>query len=202
MISIQDAIQSILSQPTPDALVALQGALLALGQQGQDLDRALEIAGRFHGYLSDLESKISARDYSELASRLDIGAVGAVALENVLAARGEHFWQGLFMGGLAEVLMVAASRQYVKGWEVETGLVHTQSVWFLTETLWHTSAEMQPDLAPDERWQAIQSLLAPASDPDIPAADKAVLLGRVFQILLLTRLAGLLPATEPADDGT
>jgi hypothetical protein len=61
---------------------------------------------------------------------------------------------------------------------------------------------MQPDLPSEERWQAIQSLLAPASEPDVPAADKAVLLGRVFQILLLTHLARLLPAAEPADDGT
>lgn len=201
MISLQESIQAIMSEPTPGALVALQGALLQREQQGEAVDRALEIAGRFHAYLSDLKSKISARDYSELASRLDIGAVGAVALENVLAAKGERFGQGLLMGGLAEILMVAASRQYVKGWEVETGLVHTQSVWFLTGALWRTSAEMQPDLAPDERWQAVQSLLAPASDPDLPSADKAVILGRVFQVLLLVHLAGLLPATEPEDDG-
>ena len=92
--------------------------------------------------------------------------------------------------------MVAASRQYVKGWETETGLVHTQSVWFLSEALWHASAGMQPGLPPDQRWQAIQSLLAPAADPSVPASDKAVLLGRVFQILLLTHLVRLLPVAE------
>jgi hypothetical protein len=202
MISLQESIQSILTQPVPEALVSLHGVLLALRQQGEAVDPALETAGRFHAYLSDLQSKISARNYSELASRLDIGAVGAVALENVLGAESERFWQGLFLGGLAEVLMVAASRQYVKGWEVETGLVHTQSVWFLTEALWHVSAEMQPDLDPEQRWHAIQALLAPASDPDVPASDKAVLLGRVFQILLLTHLAGLMPAADPTVGGT
>jgi len=196
MVSLQDAVQSILRHPTPEALVALHGSLLARRQQGEVVDDALETAGHFHAYLSDLQGKISARNYSELASRLDIGAMGAVALENVLTAEGEHLWQGLFLGGLAEVLMVAASRQYVKGWEVETGLVHTQCVWFLTEALWHASTSTQPDLLPDQRWQAIQSLLAPAADPDVPASDKAVLLGRVFQILLLTHLTRLLPTTE------
>jgi hypothetical protein len=202
MISVENAVQTILSRPTPDALIALQGALLASRQQDQAVDYALETAGRFHTYLTDLQSKVSARNFSELASRLDIGAVGAVALEGALTTRGEHLWKGLFMGGLAEVLMVAASRQYVKGWEVETGLVHTQSVWFLTESLWRTSVEMQPELPPEERWQAIRTLLAPVADPQVPAADKAVLLGRVFQILLLTHLTALLPAAQPADEGT
>jgi hypothetical protein len=53
---------------------------------------------------------------------------------------------------------------------------------------------MQPDLEAEKRWQAIQALLAPAYDPDVPAPSKAVLLGRVFQILLITYLARLLPA--------
>jgi hypothetical protein len=192
MDSLQDALESILSKPTPGALVVLQGVLLTSDQQGEVTQHALEIASHFHAYLSELQSKISARQYSELASRLDIGAVGAVALENILAAGQNDFWQRLILGGVAEGLMVAASRQYVKGWEAETGLVDNQAAWYLREALWHTSSEMQPDLPPSERWQAIQSLLAPAYDGDVPAPDKALLLGRIFQILLLTHLARLL----------
>jgi len=56
---------------------------------------------------------------------------------------------------------------------------------------------MQPDLPPEQRWQAIQGLLAPAYKADVPAPAKAVLLGRVFQMLLLTHLAHLWPAVEP-----
>ena len=40
------------------------------------------------------------------------------------------------------------------------------------------------------------SRLAPVSASDVPAPDKAVLLGRIFQILLLTRLAPLLSNSE------
>jgi len=193
MKTLQEAVAPILSHPTPEALVELQGALLISGQKGPDVDRALEIAGHFHAYLNELRSKIAARDYSELASRLDIGAVGMVALENIIATPGEEFWQRLLFGGLGEVLMVAASRQYVKGWQIETQLVHAQATWFLTEALWHASNEMEPSLAPEPRWQAIQALLAPASDANVPAPDKAMLLGRVFQMLLITYFARLLP---------
>jgi hypothetical protein len=90
--------------------------------------------------------------------------------------------------------MVAASRQYVKGWSAETGLVHSRAAWILTEALWRTSVQMQPDLPAAERWRAIQSLLAPAYADDVPAPDKALLLGRIFQILLLTHLFPLLHA--------
>lgn len=196
MESFQDAIRQILAEPTPDALVALQGALLAFGQQDEAAERALGVAGHFYEYLSELQSKIAARDYSELASRLDIGAVGAVALDNILGAEKDSFWRQLMLGTVAEGLMVAASRQYVKGWEVETGVTHSRAAWYLAEALWRASEEMQPDLPAEQRWQAVQSLLAPAHDAEVPAPDKAVLLGRVFQMLLITYLSRLLPGAQ------
>jgi hypothetical protein len=196
MPTLQDAIVPILSMPTPEALIALQGALLACDQEGETVDHALKVTGHFYDYLSELQSKIAARQYSEMASMLDIGAVGAVALENLISAEKDDFWEKLVLGGLAEGLMVAASRQYIKGWQVETGLVHSHAVWVLTEALWHASNEMQPGLPSEQRWQAIQSLLAPANDPDVPAPNKALLLGRVFQILLITYVAQLLPGSQ------
>ncbi len=196
MKKLSDVVQPIMAGPTPDALVALQGALLALEVEGEAVERALEIAGQFHTYLSELQSKITAKQYNEMASRLDIGAVGTVALENIVATKKEEFWKRLMLGGLGETLMVAASRQYIRAWDAETSLVHSHAVWYLSEALWRASRQMQPDLAPEQRWEAIQGLLAPACAADTPAAAKAVLLGRVFQMLLLTQLARLWPAVE------
>jgi hypothetical protein len=194
MLDLQEAIQPILSLPTPAALVGLQGALLAFGVNDKAAEHALEVTDHFHTYLSDLQSKLTSRNYSELASRLDIGAVGAVALENLVASEPEKFWKRLVLGGVAEGLMVAASRQYVKGWAVETEMIHSRAAWYLTEALWRASSDMQPDLQPEQRWEAIQTLLAPAHDPGVPAPEKAVLLGRIFQILLITYLARLTPS--------
>lgn len=193
MQSLRKALESVATQPTPAALVALQGALLSSGHEGETLDRALEIGGHFYRYLSELQSKLTARNYSELASRLDIGAVGAVALESILAAEADDFWQRMILGGVGEGLMVAASRQYIKAWEVETGVAHAEAAWYLAEALWRASSEMQPELEAEQRWQAIEVLLAPAHDPEVPAPGKALLLGRIFQILLITYLARLLP---------
>jgi hypothetical protein len=193
MLDLQEAIQPILSLPTPQGLIALQGALLAYGVDDEAAKHALEITDHFHAYLSDLQSKLTSRSYSELASMLDIGAVGTVVLENLVASEPEKFWKRLGLGGVAEGLMVAASRQYVKGWSVETEMIHSRAAWYLTEALWRASSEMQPDLQPEQRWETIQILLAPAHNPEVPAPEKAMLLGRIFQILLLTHLARLLP---------
>jgi hypothetical protein len=200
MKSIHQAFESIASQPTPAALVGLQGALLASGYRGEMVKQALAIAGRFHTYLCELQSKITARDYSELASRLDVGAVGAVALESLIDSDKDELWQRVLMGGLGETLMVAASRQYIKAWEAETGPIHACAAWYLAEALWDASREMQPELRPDKRWAAIQALLEPAHHPDVPAPDKAILLGRIFQMLLLTHIARMLPGTKAGTD--
>ena len=199
MKSLQDALGSVLARPTPETLVELQAALLALENQRQEVDQALELAGHFYSYLCELRTKITARDYSELASRLDIGAVGAVALENLIAGSGEDLWKRLFLGGLGEGLMVAASRQYIKAWQAEAGLVHCEAAWYLADALSRASQQVQPDLPRQERWAAIDRLLAPARDPDAPAPAKALLLGRVFQLLLLSRVSPLLanPGEEP-----
>jgi hypothetical protein len=93
--------------------------------------------------------------------------------------------------------MVAASRQYVKGWEVEMDLVYTQTAWYLANALWQASAAARPDVPAAERWEAITSLLAPARSADVASEAKAILLGRVFQLLLLSHLVRMLaPAGE------
>jgi hypothetical protein len=194
MKSLRDAVGLILTRPTPEALIALQGALLATEGHDELVQQALEVAGHFYSYLCELQSKVAARDYSELASRLDIGAVGAVALENLTSGQGEDLWKRLLLGGVGESLMVAASRQYIRAWRVEAGLVHSEATWYLGEALWRASQRMQPDLPVEERRQAIETLLVPARDPDTPASAKALLIGRSFQVLLLSYLDHLLSA--------
>ena len=73
--------------------------------------------------------------------------------------------------------------------------MHSQAAWYLTEALWRASGEMQPNLQPQQRWEAIQTLLAPAHDPDVLEPEKAVLLGRISQVLLITYLARMSPGS-------
>jgi hypothetical protein len=47
---------------------------------------------------------------------------------------------------------------------------------------------MQPELAPDERRRLVDELLAPIKDSEVNGTAKAVLIGRLFQILLIAKL--------------
>jgi hypothetical protein len=196
-MDLESILHRVLQEPTPETLWELQGALRvrAVGaseEEARALSHALEVTGEFYLYLSELQSKTTAREFSELASLLDIGAVGLVAVEGLITEGGK-LWEKVLLGGVGESLMVLASRQYIKAWAQETELVHRQAAWYLFGALWRLSLEYQPDLAPERRQALIQALLVPSLEAETPILAKIALLGRLFQVLLLTHIlrAGL-----------
>lgn len=193
-MSFQNLLDGLLTKPTPAELLALQTALLAAEAdpaRAEPARHALAVARHFHVYLTEFEAKSTARQYSEVASLLDMGAVGAVALENLLEA-GEMLWQRMLLGGLGEILMVLASRQYVKAWSHEMRPIHTQAVWFLRGELWQLSVAGRPELSSEARTAQVDELLAPALNNDTADVARAALLGRLFQVLLIIYAAGAL----------
>jgi hypothetical protein len=194
-VSFQDLLGRLLVEPSPSDLLALQTCLLVAEADPERADaacQALEVSCEFHSYLSELEAKFGARQYSELASLLDIGAVGAVALENLTEA-GESLKRRILLGGLSEVLMVLASRQYVRAWGREMKPIHMRAIWFLRADLWRLSVAGRPDIGAKERAALVDGLLAPALESDATDEVCLALLGRLFQILLIIHLAQVLP---------
>jgi len=191
-MGLDTTLTQILVQPTPEALWNLRIDLLALADQ-LPADRqgeatwTLEIARELYGYLAELRSKMTAREYSQFASRLDMGSVGTLAVQDLITER-EHLLESIFLGGLSEGLMVLATLQYVKAWETETALVHNQAVWWLFEGLWRLSREFRPDMPAAERQRLIDALLAPARSEETDPAVKVALLVRLFQALLIGSL--------------
>jgi hypothetical protein len=190
-MEIQDLLARLLTEPTPADLLALQTRLLAAEtdptEQADAARRALDVAREFYCFLCELEAKSSAREYSELASMLDVGAVGGVALES-LAEAGETLLQRLLLGGLSETLMVLASRQYVKAWSHEMRPVRMRAIWFLRRDLWRLSVQGRPEMSSPERAALVDGLLAPVLDGDGADEVHLALLGRLFQILLAIHL--------------
>ena len=106
--------------PRPDSRrpVAAAGRVVAGRNCGRR--RGLGRAGRVQALLDQLATGTSSRDYSDLASKLDVGALGGVVLEHVLESeKAEDLALRLFTGLLSEGLMVLATRQHVKAWEGE-----------------------------------------------------------------------------------
>ncbi len=197
------ALSQALALPTPDALWNLRADVLALVDRlppgrRSEADWTLETVRQFHSYLAELSSKMTAREYSQLASRMDMGSVGMLAVQDLITER-EHLLESLFLGGLSEGLMVLATLQYVKAWEAETALVHKQAMWWLFEGLWRLSREFRPNMAADERQKLIEGLLAPARSEETEPTVRAALLMRLFQVLLIGSLGWVATLSAPGE---
>lgn len=187
-MSFRDALLQTLAEPSPEGLWRLRGAMLEAGLPTES--RAWEVIDRFRAYLDRLDTGGSSRDYSNLASKLDISAVGGVVLEQVLESdRGEDLAMRLFTGMLSEGLMMLATRQHVRAWEGELNSVHGDAAWYLYGELWRWAEARKPDLPKGERRMLLDRLLGPAVAPDTAGESKALLLGRLFQVLLLSELS-------------
>lgn len=186
-MNIQQSLSAVLTQPSTDTLWQLRGDLLQAGWPAES--PVWEILETFYHFLSELSAGTSAHQYSQIASLLDIGAVGGVALENLLQSDSStDLWQRFLAGGISEGLMVLASRQYIKAFKVEMATVYQSTAWILYRQLWQLSVQAQPELDVTTRRQLIDNLLAPIHDDSVPEVVKIGLNGRLFQILLAQHL--------------
>ena len=195
LVYLKEIIGRVAQRPTAADLWSLRGALLACTQDHPDAQVVNEIAREFFLYVSEVQSKLTARQFNELASRLDIGSVGMLALQDILVER-ENVWKNMLLGGLGEGLMVLASRQYIKAWEQELESVHRRTAWFLYGVLWQLSCQFQSDVRSDERQALIEQTLAPTLADDTPIESKIFLVLRLFQTLLILLVAPVCAGTS------
>jgi hypothetical protein len=197
VVPIPESLVAVLTAPKAADLWRLRGELLEAGVDGGP--RVSQLLERFHSFLDAIETTASSRDFSELASKLDIGAISGVILEH-LAERGEASDRALRLmsGVVSEGLMALATRQHVRAWSNELSAHYRTAAWYLYEELWYWTTELKPELEAEERRQLLDALMAPISSPEPSGIQKAVLVGRLFQMLLLGRLADVLPEPDLA----
>lgn len=187
-MAIRDALEKALSSPSAGDLWRLRAELLEAGLPPES--RVWPVLDEFQRFLDELATSTSSREYSELASRLDVGAVSGVLLDHALSeSEAEELALRLVTGLLSEGLMVLATRQHVKAWEGEAAAVHRGAAWYLYGELWRWAERLKPDLPAAERRRLLDSLFAPVRSDEATGFTKAVLLGLMFQILLLSHLS-------------
>ena len=195
-MNLSSTLRTILTTPTPDDLWRLQAGLLALG--GEAARKARDVAGKFHSFLRDLESKIASRSASRMSAILTTASVSSVGLQEMFADQ-ENPLRRLLASGVTALLEVAGAIKSVEAWEVEASLVHYDVAWYLYGELWEVSLTSRPELSEGERRALLDQLLKPVLDPDIEATAKSVVLVRFFQIALAARMWPLLESGGTAD---
>ena len=194
--ALRSALQRILTKPTPDDLWGVQAELLGLGADGAQ--KARQVAGQFHSFLRDVESKVASRGASRMSAILTTASVSSVGLQEMLAEE-ENPLRRLFASGVTAMLEVGGAMKGVEAWEVEAALVYYDVAWFLYEELWEVSLAGQPELSRQERKALFDKLLRPVLDPNVDGAVKSAVLIRFFQIALAARLWPLLKDAGTAD---
>lgn len=186
---IQASLTAVLTQPSIDTIWQLRGDLRQAGLSAES--SVWRVLDKFYAFINELSASMSAHEFSKMATLLDIGAVGGVAIQNLLESDIEpgELWKRLLAGGISESLMVLASRQYVKGAKAGMIGVCRATAWTLYDEFWQLSAQMQPDLDPAARRQLVDNLLAAIHDDSVPEMVKIGLNGRLFQILLVQHLS-------------
>ena len=186
-MSLVGSLALVASEPSPAGLWELRADLLGSGVPPDS--PVVRVIGSFHDYLDRISTGVSSRDYSHLASKLDISAISGVILERLAEAEdSEDMAMGILSGALTEGLMVLATRQHVRAWEGELESVHRTAAWTLYEELWRWSTERNPELSPGRRRTLIDALLEPATSRETSGLVKAVVIGRLFQIMVISRL--------------
>jgi hypothetical protein len=177
----------ILSKPEPALLWQLRTAMLEVGLTEEA--KPLQLVNEFYEFVIQLVASSTAREYSHFASILDMGAVGGVAIQNLMENKeSADFTRRLLAGALSEVLMVMAARQYVKAWEEEMKAAYAAATWRLYERFWHLSSSMQEDADPGQRSALVAELMAPLRDDEVAGTVKAALIVHHYQLLLIAYL--------------
>jgi hypothetical protein len=181
---IREGLAAVLRSPTVDTLWRFRADLF---EARVPADAPVwTVVDEFRAFLDQLATSTSSREYSELASKLDIGAVGGVVLEHILEEPDSRaLGLRLLTGALSEGLMVLATRQHVRAWEGELDSVYRGAAWYLYGELWRWTEHARPDLPIGERRRLLDTLFAPLQSEATGGFYKAVLLGLLFQVLLI-----------------
>ena len=182
------ALVAALQSPSPAVLWGLRGDLLALGVDPDH--RAITILGAFHAFLDKLGTSSTSRDLSELASRMDVAALGGIVGGDIGNAEdpGELARRAL-TAVFSEGLAILATRQHVKAWRGELEAVFREAAWFLYLELWRWAGRRRPELEPGARRQLLDRLFAKVEGESSNGSERAIVFGRLFQLLLVDALA-------------
>lgn len=183
----------VLTSPSTTELWQLRADLLEAGVGGEA--DVWEVLDEFHGFLDRLATSTSSRNFSELASKMDVSAISGVLLEQLLEKHdARELAVRVLSGMLSEGLMVLATRQHVRAWQGELAAVFRGAAWYLYGAMWRWAERQRPELESGERRRLLDRLFAPLLDRQSPEAVQTALVGRLFQILLLSHVAAAIPA--------
>ena len=206
---LRDALRSMLTSDDDGAVSRLRGELHVVEAMTQGDRLRGNLAGKVRAALksvADLQTLTSevrafsaSKRHSEVASMFDLASVGILGLENILTA-DEPSLLRIFMSGLSEASMYAASRQYVAGSsQVLAGLYRSQRV-ALEDDLWALALEIRGSAISEadarEVRDGIDAFFATLETPGVTVDAKVSALYQTRVLLVILRCLALFDVLE------
>ena len=207
--SLRDALRAVLAATDDGPVAALRGELHVVEAMTVGDRRYGDLTGKVRAALksvadlqtltSDVRAYSASKRSSEVASMFDLASVGILGLENVLTAETPSLLR-IFMSGLSEASMYAASRQYVAGSnQVLAGLYRSQRV-ALDDDLWALALEIRGRAMSEadarEVRDGIGAFFALLDAPEVAIDAKVSALYQTRVLLVILRCVALLDALE------
>lgn len=199
-MAVAVSLMSVLQSPDAENIWTLRGDLLQAGVPSGD--PVMSVLERYHNYMHQLASSMTARDFSHFASLLDVAGIGGVVTETLIDAEDRAALSRSLLGAvLSEGLMILATRQHVKAWEAEAGSLYRMAAWGLYPEIWALSRQLRPQLTDSERRKLLDGLFQPVLSDELEGSVRAVLIGRLFQLVLICGLADWLKGRNQERSG-
>lgn len=160
------------------------------------LDRAMELAATTHEFAAELRGFQSQKEHSEKASMFDLGAVGVLAVENVLTADKPNLAR-IVMSALSEALMYLASRQYVGGSAEVLRSLYRRNAASMHRDLWTLATDYRRGLSEKEIrgiQEEIDAFFRRLETDGVPVEARIAVLRQFYALLLTLRVSELLDA--------
>ena len=155
---------------------------------------ALDAVTKLYQFTAEVRGFAESRKSAETASMFDLGAVGVLALENILTAEKVTVMR-LLMSGLSEGLMFLASRQYVSGGNALLLAAYRYHAVAAQDALWSLAADFREATDVEtmrEARAAIDSLFERLDDPTVAVGVKVAVLYQLHALVGLVRCARFL----------
>ncbi len=184
---LAEALSRTLSFPTTESLWQLRAELLEAGVPPGG--RVWAILGEYQRFLEQVRTSTESRQYSELASKLDIASISGIVVERFLEPQGaRELALSITSGILSEGLMALATRQHVKAWKAGLASLCAGSAWFLYEEMWQWAQRKKPELDAAERRRLLDLLFTPVCSSNRNDVGTFLLIGSLFQVLLVSEV--------------
>jgi hypothetical protein len=138
---------------------------------------------------------LGARNLSELATMFDIGAIGVLAVQDVVG--GEASIPKLVLGGLSEALIIMGSTQYIKGDRRMLEAAMDVHLMDLRDRFWALPGRFRGRLSEEdveEVREGLEGFFAALRREDVPTEARIAIAHQLYRVLAQLELASLVKA--------